>query len=115
MSRLSRPLALCGVLFLIPAVSVAAVIHVPGGETTIDGALLAAAPYDTVLVAPGTYFVSLEWPATSGIKLHSEQGAHTTFLDGRGNAVVITVETGVDTTTVVRGFTIQNGFAQVAG
>ena len=112
---MSRLLALCGALLLIPVVSVAAVIHVPGDEATVGGALLAAAPHDTVLVAPGTYFVSLEWPATSGVKLHSESGAHTTFLDGRGNAVVMTVETGVDTTAVVRGFTIQNGFAQVAG
>ena len=112
---MSRSLALCGALLLIPFVSAAAVIHVPVDEATIDGALLASAPYDTVLVAPGTYFVSLEWPATPGVKLYSESGAHTTFLDGRGNAVIITIDSGVDTTTVVRGFTIQNGYAQVAG
>jgi hypothetical protein len=112
---LKRIAALCTVLLLIPALSVAAVVHVPGDEATIGGALLAAAPYDTVLVAPGTYFVNLEWPATEGIKLVSESGVHTTFLDGRDNGVVITISTGVDTATVVRGFTIQHGFAQVAG
>jgi hypothetical protein len=110
-----RLLSLCAVLFVIPASSLAAVIHVPGDEATIDSALLAAASFDTVLIAEGIYFVNLEWPATPGIKLVSESGTHTTFLDGRNRGVVVTIETGVDTTTVVRGFTIQNGFAQVAG
>jgi hypothetical protein len=110
-----RTTALCMISLLVPVLSFAAVINVPGDEATIDGALLAAAPYDTVLVAPGTYFVNLEWPATPGIKLASDSGAHTTFLDGRGRGVVVTIGTGVDTTTVVRGFTIQNGLAQVAG
>lgn len=111
---MSRLPALCAALLLIPALS-SAVTRVPTDVAAIGDALASAEPGDTILVAAGTYFVNLEWPATSGIKLHSESGAHTTLLDGRGNAVVITIGTGVDTTTVVRGFTIQNGFAQVAG
>jgi len=104
--------ALCVLLFCLPAASAAAVIHVPGDTATIADALLAAAPRDTVLVAPGTYFVNLEWPATDGIRLLSESGPHATFLDGRDDVQVIGVYTGVDTTTVVRGFTIQNGHAE---
>jgi hypothetical protein len=110
-----RIAALCTISLLVPVLSVSAVIHVPGDEATIGSALLAAEPYDTVLVAPGTYFVNLEWPATAGIKLVSELGTHSTFLDGRDSGVVVSIGTGVDTTTVVRGFTIQNGLAQVAG
>ena len=107
-----RTLALCAVSILVPALSVAAVIHVPGDVTTVGGALLAAVPYDTVLVAPGTYFVNLEWPSTPGIKLLSESGALSTFLDGRDDVQVIGIYTGVDTTTVIRGFTIQKGHAE---
>ena len=59
---MSRTSALCAALLLIPALSVAAVIHVPGDEATIGGALLAASPYDTVLVAPGEYRVKLSMP-----------------------------------------------------
>jgi hypothetical protein len=107
-----RILALCATLLLVPAVSTAAIIHVPGDVTTIENALLAAASHDTVLVAPGTYFVNLEWPATAGIKFLSEAGALMTILDGRDDVQVVGIYTEVDTTTVVRGFTIQNGHAE---
>jgi hypothetical protein len=107
-----RTLALCAVLLLLPALAVAAVIHVPGDVATIGSALFFASPYDTVLVAPGTYYVNLVWPPTPGIKLRSELGALSTILDGRDDVQVIGVYTGVDTTTVIRGFTIQNGHAE---
>ncbi|MFH1864811.1 MAG: hypothetical protein ABIK85_02910 [Candidatus Eisenbacteria bacterium] len=107
-----RILTLCVSLIHLSVVSSSAVIHVPADVTTIESALLAAAPYDTVIVAPGTYFVNLEWPATPGIKLLSEAGPHATILDGRDDVQVIGIYTGVDTTTVVRGFTIQNGHAE---
>ncbi len=107
-----RILAVCALLFHLPAMSAAAVIHVPDDITTIRNALLAAAPRDTILVASGTYFVNLEWPATEGVKLVSESGPHTTILDGRDELQVIGIYAGVDTTTVVRGFTIRNGHAE---
>lgn len=90
----------------------AATIHVPGDVPRIELALLGAAPHDTILVAPGVYSVSLEWPATAGIKLLSEAGPNATILDGGGIVQVIGIYTGVDTTTVVAGFTIRNGHAE---
>jgi hypothetical protein len=89
-----------------------AAVHVPGDVSTVDGALFVAARGDTVLVAPGTYYVNLEWPATDGITLASELGALSTILDGRDIVQVIGIYTGVDTTTVVRGFTIRDGHAE---
>jgi hypothetical protein len=94
------------------AASTPAAIRVPDDVSTIHDALVAAAPYDTVLVAPGTYYVNLEWPSTPGIKLIGEAGALETVLDGRDDVQVIGIYTGVDTTTVVRGFRIQNGHAE---
>jgi len=90
----------------------AGVIHVPGDVARLDAALFVAAPFDTVLVAPGTYPVNLEWPATQGLKLLSEEGPAATCLNGGGIASVIGIYTGVDTTTVVAGFTILGGRAE---
>lgn len=107
-----RKLAVCALLFSLPVVSAASIIHVPGDAATIGNALSSAAPRDTIIVAAGTYFVNLEWPATPGITLTSESGPHATFLDGRDDVQVIGIYTGVDTTTVIRGFTIRNGHAE---
>jgi hypothetical protein len=96
----------------VPGVLPADIIHVPGDADSIAQALLMAGPYDTVLVAPGTYYVNLEWPSTAGIKLLSEGGPEVTILDGSDDVQVIGIYTDVDTTTVVSGFTIQNGHAE---
>jgi hypothetical protein len=107
-----RVLTAAAVTVLAWGVSTAGVIRVPDDVDSIPQALLAAAPYDTILVAPGIYYVNLEWPAKDGLKLLSEAGPEATILDGGGNVQVIGIYTKVDTTTVVRGFTIQNGHAE---
>jgi hypothetical protein len=114
MSRTSS-LSMTGLLValvLLAVVPAAAAIRVPTDVSTIGGALQAATPGDTILVAPGSYQVNLEWPSTPGIKLIGEAGALATILDGRDIVQVIGIYTGVDTTTVVRGFRIQNGHAE---
>jgi hypothetical protein len=88
------------------------VLRVPADVGTVAGALASATPGDTVLVAPGTYFVNLIWPYTDGITLEGEGGPLSTVLDGRDSAQVMGIYTGVDTTTVVRGFTIRGGHAE---
>ena len=103
--------ALCAALLIVPVLS-SAVTRVPDDAGAIGDALASAAHGDTILVAAGTYFVNLEWPATGGIKLLGEGGADETILDGRDDVQVIGVYTGVDTTTVIRGFTIRNGHAE---
>jgi hypothetical protein len=109
---MKRALAALAVVALASGVSPADVIRVPGDVSSIPMALFLASSYDTILVAPGTYSVNLEWPAKDGLKLVSEQGAAVTILDGGGDVQVIGIYTKVDTTTVVRGFTIQNGHAE---
>jgi hypothetical protein len=96
---------------VVPGTATAVVIHVPGDVAHIDTALSLADPGDTVLVAPGTYETNLEWPDKPGIRLVSEFGPGMTVLDGRGKAQVIGFYHDADTTTVVSGFTIRNGYA----
>lgn len=63
-----------------------------------------------MLVASGTYFENIVWPAVNSIKLIAEGDTSNTFIDGGGTGRVITLEhEGVDTSTVIRGFTIRNG------
>jgi hypothetical protein len=109
---MKRALTAVFLIALAYGVSAAGVIRVPDDACSITAALLLAAPYDTILVAPGTYHVNLEWPAKDGLKLLSEAGPGVTILDGSGDVQVIGIYTKVDTTTVIRGFTIRNGHAE---
>jgi len=92
-------------------------INVPGDYPTIQAALNAANSADTVLVALGTYYENIFWPTTNGITLLSQTGANHTIIDGSNNSVVLTIlgAVGIDTTTVIDGFKIQNGTAEAGG
>ena len=85
-------------------------IHVPGEYSSIQTAFGRAIPGETVVVAPGTYYERLDlYPKR--VTLRSSDGPATTIIDGE-SAVghVILCENGVDTDTVIDGFTIANGY-----
>ena len=87
-------------------------VHPDSALNSIQTALGLCSDHDTVLVGPGTYYANIVWPGTQGILLMSELGPAVTLIDGGGitvNQCVIAVTSGVDSTTVIRGFTIQNG------
>jgi parallel beta-helix repeat protein len=63
-----------------------------------------------VLVGPGVYYENIVWPSTQGIHLTSEFGPDTSIIDGDSTGRVIGIATGVDSTTIVSGFTIRNGY-----
>jgi len=88
------------------------IIHVPNDYPTIQQGLNAASTGDTVLVAPGIYFENIFWPLVNGIKLYSELGSDTTKIDGGLTTSVIYFPgmIDIDTMTVIKGFTIQNGY-----
>ena len=81
-----------------------------GDAPTIQAGLELCAAGDTVLVAAGTYYENLVWPGVDGIVLMSESGPDVTTIDGGATSRVITINTGVDETTTIGGFTIQNGY-----
>ena len=85
-------------------------LRVPDPWPSVQTALNAALPGDTVLVAPGTYYGNFLWPDRPGIDLLSEGGATVTILDGRQTETVLGLyAAAIDTTTIIRGFTITNG------
>ncbi|HIA79712.1 MAG TPA: T9SS type A sorting domain-containing protein [Candidatus Marinimicrobia bacterium] len=81
---------------------------------TIQFGLASADEGDTVLVGDGMYVENIIWPATNGIKLIGS-GEENCVIDGDSTGRVITFHdssnVNIDTTTLITGFTIQNGFS----
>jgi predicted outer membrane repeat protein len=90
-------------------------VHPDSSLNTIQAGLDSCADNDIVLVGPGIYYENIVWPNMQGIHLMSEYGKDTTLIDGDSSGRVIYVHTGVDTTTVIDGFTIQNGYVAGGG
>ncbi len=66
-------------------------------------------------MGPGTYYEHIVWPVTHGIDLVSALGQDSTIIDGDSTGTVISVSATIDTTTVIRGFTIQRGCGPMGG
>lgn len=102
----SLVLALGLVLISLPVT--AQPIEVPEDYSTIQEGLNAAREGDTVLVQPGTYEEDISWPKTIRIKLMSAVNASNTIIDGGEQGHVFYI-TGIDTTTLIEGFTVTGG------
>src|SRR5260370_34055038 len=73
---------------LLSAVSVAAAeLHVPGDFATIQAALDAAQPGDTILVDPGTYRENLRFNGKN-VTLQGTDGPGGTTIQGTGGTTV---------------------------
>ena len=92
----------------------AATIHVPADAATIQQAIDAAAPGDTVLVAPGTYVENLTFLGKA-ITVVSEGGPSVTVIDGNWAGPVVAFTSGEPRGAVLRGFTIQRGASSFSG
>jgi hypothetical protein len=90
-------------------------VHPDSALHTIQAGLDSCSDNDIVLVAPGIYHENIFWPSSQGIHLVSELGPEVTIIDGDSAGSVIEITTGIDTATVIRGFTIQNGAANYGG
>ena len=109
------------VLFILLAALVAAssaqtvsgrTFKVPSRYKTIQRAIDAASPKDTVLVGPGVYKENLVVRKT--VSLIGTSGAAKTVIDGGGKEAVLRCEQ-VDSTAIIKGFTFKNGVAVNGG
>lgn len=88
-------------------------VHPDSALNSIQAALNYCADNDIVLVAPGTYVENILWPNTQGIHLISELGPDTTIIDGNASGTVIKINIHIDSTTIIHGFTVRNGFIEL--
>ncbi|MFH1842749.1 MAG: hypothetical protein ABIF77_06040, partial [bacterium] len=118
MTRTASLLLTAILLTVMPLIATGATIRVDvagsGDFLTIQEGLDNAAGCDTVLVAPGTYTGPLNRNLSFGLLnlvLLSEAGLGGTVIDAEGQDRVFDFNgTGQDTTSIIRGFTIQNGY-----
>jgi hypothetical protein len=90
-------------------------IHVPADSPTIQIAIVDAQPFDTIIVAPGTYHETINLLGKA-ITVRSSGGADVTTIDatGLGHSVVTCINReGPD--TVLDGFTIIGGLGTDLG
>jgi len=99
-------------LFSLPAL--AATIHVPADQPTIQAGIDATLDGDLVLVAPGTYVENIE-VFNKVITIESEAGAEVTAIDGNGEGEVVTFDGWEPEEGAIEGFTIRNGAAFEGG
>ena len=92
-------------------------VHPDSVHNNIQNALYGCAQHDTVLVGPGTYYENINWPYnTEGIDLISEYGPDTTIIHGNGDSTVIDIFCCLGfRNTIISGFTVENGNADMSG
>ena len=100
----------------------ATIINVPTPYTTIQAGINAAANTDTVLVQPGTYVENINYNGkhitVGSLFLTTADTSYisSTIIDGDLNgSSVVTFENSEDSTAVLCGFTITNGYREVGG
>lgn len=103
-------------MILLTAADVfAAVRIVPTQYSTIQSALDASKPGDTVVVKAGIYRENIVWPQTNHVHLRGSSPEQS-IIDGNANGRVIRIQ-GIGRNVLeaeIDGFTIRNGFLSVA-
>jgi hypothetical protein len=114
-TNLKMWLTACSFLLALVGTATGATIYVPGGYSSIQAAINAAASSgDEIEVAQGTYHETINFNGKA-IKLYSSSGPALTTIDATGlDASVVTCTSGEGSGTILEGFTITGGSGTVA-
>jgi len=118
---MSRTIFTIVLILLMFGGATAGIIKVPADYATIQAGINAAMTGDTVLVQPGTYTENISFIGKNIVlgSLFITTGLGTyiknTIIDGSKIGSVVTIRSGEDSTTVLCGFTITNGYALCGG
>jgi hypothetical protein len=108
-------------LLLIVSNGQATIINVPADQPTIQAGIGAASSGDTVLVKPNTYLENINFNGknivVASLFLTTQDTSYIsqTIIDGDQSGSVVTFENSEDSTAVLFGFTITNGFSDNGG
>ncbi|NQV14557.1 T9SS type A sorting domain-containing protein [bacterium] len=103
-----------------PVLDAPAIINVPADFATIQLAIDAAIPGDTVLVQPGIYFENIDFSGKditlASLTLMTGDTAYIsqTIIDGGNVSTVVVLENGESAAANLLGFTIRNGTGYLA-
>jgi len=107
------------VLYLVFVWNLSAIIiNIPADQPTIQEGINISVVGDTVLVQPGIYIENINFNGknitVASLFLTTQDTTYIsqTIIDGNQDGSVVTFESGEDSTTVLCGFTIMNGYAQ---
>jgi hypothetical protein len=101
--------------------SFATIINIPDDYQTIQQGIDASTDGDTVLVQPETYVENINFNGHNivlgSLFLTTGDAAYIaeTIIDGNSMGTVVTFESREDSTLIMTGFTIQNGYAENGG
>ena len=104
-------------MFIFCASLFAEILNVPNTYPTIQAGINASSTGDTVLVEPGTYLENLNYNGkniiVASLYLTNPDTAiiSQTTIDGGFIGSVVKFENDEDSTTVLQGFTLTNGFS----
>ena len=109
-------LVLAGFMALCSTNALGATIYVPDRYPAIQQGINAAFDGDTIIVRDGTYLLTaaLDFKGKA-ITVKSENGASSCILDGQGITRGVYFHSGENSSSVLSGFTIQNGRANEGG
>ncbi|MCF7809540.1 T9SS type A sorting domain-containing protein [bacterium] len=109
------------ILLILSGIAQAEIINVPDDFETIQGAIDESENGDTVLVQPGEYVENINFQGkaiTVGsmiLTTGDEAYIDSTIIDGDERSCVVNFENEEDSTSVLRGFTITNGYQYYGG
>ena len=102
-------------VLIIFVIANTAIINIPSDQLTIQNGINAATEGDTVLLQPGIYYEHINLNGkkivlgslfvTTGDTSYISQ----TIIDGYQSGLVVTIQSGEDSTTLLIGFTVSNG------
>ncbi len=104
------------IVVITSALASATIINVPGDSSTIQAGIDGCSNGDTVLVQPNTYYENINFIGKNitlaSLYLTTSDTSYisSTIIDGSDSDIVVRITGGEDTTAVLIGFTIQNGY-----
>ena len=109
------------ILLFVSTCLYSTIINVPADQATIQAGIDISVDADTVLVQPGTYFENINYIGKNitiaSLFLTTQDTTYIsqTVIDGDSIDSVVKFESSEDSTAVLTGFTITNGYAEFGG